>query len=82
MGAYQFLDRPWRQGLAHMVAARLIDHGWKRPAALRLREWLRARPIAEWPPVLQDVGFAAVLDHPGGWRHWSLRGSRCDRLVP
>lgn len=83
-GKYQFLDRHWRHGLAHMTAWSMRDHGMNRGQARALRAWLRARPIAEWPERLQDVAFAAVLNARGpwsGWRHWYLAGSSCNKLV-
>lgn len=83
-GKYQWLDRSWRHGLAHMTAWRLRDHGMRHRDALRLRQWLRDHPIAEWPEPLQDVAFAASLNARGkwsGWRHWYLAGSKCNRLA-
>lgn len=83
-GKYQWLDRSWRHGLAHMTAWRLRDYGLSRAQARSLRAWLRARPIAAWPEQLQDVAFAASLNAAGewsGWRHWYLAGSKCNRLV-
>ena len=38
--------------------------------------------IERWPAVYQRVGMADQLARPGGWRHWSLPGSRCEGLVP
>ena len=83
-GKYQWLDRSWRRGLAHMTAWRLKDFGMPHRDALRLREWLRDRPIAEWPEPVQDVAFAATLNARGdwsGWRHWYLAGSPCNSLA-
>lgn len=78
-GRYQFLDRSWRHGLAHMVTERLRDHGMPRAEARALRAWLRAHEIAAWPARLQDVGFAAVVT-AGGWRHWT-GGHGCNALA-
>lgn len=82
-GRYQFLDAKWRKGLAYMVADRLRDHGATGVKPLRVR--LQATPISKWPPIMQDVGFAAVLNARGpwsGWRHWHYPGSACNRLAP
>jgi hypothetical protein len=76
-GTYQFLDRSWRRGLAHMVTERLRAHGMPRAEARALRAWLRGHEIATWPARLQDVGFAAVVT-AGGAFHWSLAGSTCE----
>jgi hypothetical protein len=81
-GKWQFLDSQWRTGLAHMVRSRLIAHGVPFAQAKRIRLELSATPIHRWPERLQDVGFAAVIVTPGGWRHWALAGSRCNALVP
>lgn len=83
-GRWQFLDRPWRSGLAYMVAARLRDHGMTGRASKAVRIRLQATHIAAWEPVYQDAGFVAVLNARGpwsGWKHWYLAGSRCNALV-
>jgi len=80
-GLHQWLPA-WRNGLPWNVRARLIDHGVPRPAANAVRQHLSATPIHQWPAMYQRVGFADQLDRPGGWRHWSLPGSRCEGLVP
>lgn len=84
MGKYQWLDTPWRHGLAHMTAWRLKDFGLTRRQATEVRSWLRSRPITHWPENVQDVAFIATLNARGpwsGWRHWYLSGSRCNTLV-
>ncbi|MFM8155415.1 MAG: hypothetical protein ACKOAF_04970 [Actinomycetes bacterium] len=84
-GRFQFIDRKWRHGLAHMVAMRLHRFGLNRSDALAVRGQLRAIPIWRWDATLQTVGFLAVLNADGpwsGWSHWFLPGSRCNRLVP
>jgi hypothetical protein len=81
-GKYQFLDSKWRRGLAHMVAKRLDAHGHPDWRSVRAR--LRATPIHRWDPMLQDVGFVAVLNADGkwsGWRHWYYAGHHCNRLA-
>ncbi len=77
-GTYQFLDRSWRSGLAHMVAARLHDHGLPWTQAKKVRTYLRAHEIAAWPATYQTIGFVAVVN-AGGSYHWRLAGSTCER---
>lgn len=76
-GTYQFLDRSWRSGLAHMVAARLHDHGLPWTQAKKVRTYLRAHEIAAWPATYQTIGFVAVVN-AGGSYHWRLAGSTCE----
>ena len=80
-GKYQFLDNSWRRGLSYMIADRLRAFGMPKADATRIRVQLVSKPINHWPEGLQDVGFAAVIEQPNGWRHWSLPGSRCQRLA-
>lgn len=63
-----------------MVAARLKDHGYPKAKARELRIRLQGKHIATWPARWQHVGFAAVISHPGGARHWYLAGSKCNAL--
>ena len=80
-GKYQFLDKQWRKGLAHMVTVALREKG---VPVRGLKGDLRATPIKNWGPVLQDIAFAEVLNARGewsGWRHWYLPGSKCNGLV-
>ncbi len=83
-GRWQFLDRPWRNGLSYMVAARLREFGMTGPASKGVRIHLQATHIAAWEPDYQDAAFVAVLNARGpwsGWKHWYLSGSRCNALV-
>ena len=80
-GRWQFLDRSWRHGLAHMVAKRLHDYGLPWSKAKQHRQQLRTIRIQKWPAWAQDAGFAAVIDTPNGWTHWRLPGSRCNVLA-
>jgi hypothetical protein len=77
-GRWQFLDRLWRESLAGQVASRLRQHGMPVGVSYRSRNWMRQHQIADWPGVLQDVGFVEVLAR-GGSSHWRLRGSRCEK---
>lgn len=80
-GLQQWL-RAWRSGLPFNVAARLQQFGLPRAEAKAVRIALSGLPIERWPAVYQRIGFADQLARPGGWRHWSLPGSRCEGLVP
>ena len=83
-GRWQFLDRPWRNGLSYMVAARLRDFGMSGKDSKAVRIRLQATHIAAWEPHYQDAAFVAVLNARGpwsGWKHWYLSGSRCNALV-
>ena len=83
-GRFQFLDRPWRNGLSYMVAARLREFGMSGPDSKAVRIHLQATHIAAWEPNYQDAAFVAVLNARGpwsGWKHWYLAGSRCNALV-
>jgi hypothetical protein len=79
-GLYQFMPA-WRDGLPYMVADRLRDYGMPSKVARGVREWLSSHNIEAWPVAYQRIGFAAVV-MSGGWRHWTLPGSRCQGLVP
>ena len=84
-GRWQFLDTPWRVngGIEWIVLRQMKRHGatWaeRRKAYMRLS----TTRIQMWPAWAQDAAFVGVVtERPTGWRHWSLPGSRCDRLVP
>lgn len=79
-GRYQFLDNQWRRGLSFMVRDRLIQFGFPRTTAKGVRVYLTRRPIATWPGIYQDIGWAEVIER-GGWRHWA-GGHGCNALVP
>ena len=78
-GLFQF-SQAWRRGLPFMVAERLRDHGMSKPQARTVRISLQRKAIQQWPAIYQRIGHAEVLER-GGWRHWSLPGSRCQGLV-
>lgn len=74
-GAYQFLDRSWRESLVWML---LPEHR-KQGLAAEVRA-LRDKPIHEWNRYWQDAAFwTVIMASPNNWRHW--RGGSCDRLV-
>lgn len=74
-GAYQFLDRAWRDGLVWML---LPEH---RPLGLAEEvKALRNKPIHHWNRYWQDAAFWTVINaKPDSWRHW--QGGSCDRLA-
>lgn len=74
-GAYQFLDRSWRDSLVWML---LPEHR-RQGLGAEVRA-LRDKPIHEWNRYWQDAAFWTVINaKPDNWRHW--RGGSCDRLV-
>lgn len=77
-GAYQFLDRAWRHGLAHDVAKAITA---TRSAFRAVRAALRAVPINRWSRLAQDAAFWVAYRHGAGWRHWYHPGSRCNGLA-
>lgn len=80
-GLFQFMP-DWRHGAPFIVRERLIQFGIPKPLARQVRIHLtRIGRIEAWPAIYQRIAFAEVLED-GGWRHWSLTGSRCDSLVP
>jgi len=80
-GRWQFIQSDWGHGLPFMVADRLVQFGMPRRDARQIRKQMAAKPIDKWTPVLQDIGFVAVVTHDGGWRHWALKNSRCNSLA-
>jgi len=80
-GLFQFMP-DWRHGAPFIVRERLIQFGLPKPIARQVRIHLtRLSRIERWPALYQRIAFAEVIED-GGWRHWSLRGSHCNTLVP
>lgn len=75
-GRWQFMPN-WRHGLPYMVKDRLVRYGVGNQQATRVRVWLSAHPIHQWPGVYQDMGAFEVLER-GGAYHWRLAGSSCE----
>jgi muramidase (phage lysozyme) len=73
-GAYQFLDKSWRPGLAHMIFPELKkDYG--KQLAVAIRKELIKTPIEKWSREMQDRGFFTVLNYNGNWsgkKHWNM----------
>lgn len=74
-GAYQFLDRSWRDSLVWMLLPEHRRHGLAKEVKA-----LRDKPIHRWNRYWQDAAFWTVIEaKPGNWRHW--QGGSCDRLA-
>lgn len=80
-GAYQFLDRSWRSGLAHMIFPELKkDYGVQ--VSKQIRNKLMDTPIYKWSREMQDRGFFTVLNYEEKWsgkHHWNatVPGTSC-----
>lgn len=77
-GAYQFLDRQWRDGLVWMMIKEE-----KRTDGHRLREIrsLFDKPIHHWNRYYQDRAFWTAFRKGDGAHHWHYPGSPCNRLA-
>ena len=73
-GAYQFLDRSWRESLVHMMRPEV-----KRDYPLRrgTLESLTEKPIHKWPAFYQDMAFYTVVVKHDGIKHWAPVPSAC-----
>lgn len=84
-GRWQFLDRAWRVqgGIEWIVLRQLKAQGVTWRDRKRAYGRLSATPIYRWPAWAQDAAFVGVItERSTGWRHWSLPGHRCQRLLP
>lgn len=79
-GRWQMMPA-WQRGGPYMAKQRLIRHGVSRQQANAVREWMHRHPITTWPGLYQDIVAIEAVER-GGWRHWTLPGSRCQGLVP
>jgi len=68
-GAYQFLDKKWRDGLVWMM----LDEGGNKKEMKALRK----KPIHKWNRYYQDRAFFTAWRHGEGKDHWSLQGKEC-----
>jgi muramidase (phage lysozyme) len=81
-GAYQFLDRSWRNGLPHMIYPELKkDYG--NPFAKKIRTKLQKTPINKWAREFQDRAFFTALNYESKWsgrHHWNetVPGRTCN----
>ena len=73
-GAYQFLDRSWRESLVHMMRPEI-----KRDYPLRrgTLESLTEKSIHKWPAFYQDMAFYTVVVKHDGIKHWAPVPSAC-----
>jgi muramidase (phage lysozyme) len=69
-GAYQFLDRAWRDSLVWMLRP---EHKNRVP---ELQE-LRNKPINKWSRYWQDAAFWVAWRKGEGKQHWSLQRKEC-----
>jgi len=73
-GAYQFLDRQWRDGLVWMM----LEESKENKDGLRKQiRQLRNKPIHAWSRYYQDRAFFTAWRNGAGKKHWALQGSRC-----
>lgn len=80
-GLFQFMPA-WRSSLPYIVAERLKQFGASKRQAKSVRVYLQGvGRVEKYPALYQRIAFAEVLDD-GAWQHWTLRGSRCEGLVP
>lgn len=77
-GAYQFLDRSWRDGLVWMMLAESRATG---DGLARTVRTLRDEPIDQWSRYWQDRAFWTALRHGAGAHHWHLAGGSCNGLA-
>jgi hypothetical protein len=74
-GAYQFLDRSWRESLVHMMRKETRQDFPNRLARL---EQLNDTSIHRWPRWFQDHAFYRVANGtPNGLKHWHPLPSAC-----
>lgn len=80
-GRWQFLNNDWQHSLPWHIRDRLVRFGMSKVQANKVRRYLDKRPIYRYHGIWQDIGFIETIER-GGWRHWSLSGSRCNALAP
>ena len=73
-GAYQFLDRQWRDGLVWMM---LKESKNNKDGLRESIKQLRDKPIHAWSRYYQDRAFFTAWRNGAGKKHWALQGSRC-----
>lgn len=74
MGAYQFLDRVWRDSLVWMMLKESNDTNDNLQSEARK---LRNKPIAQWNRYWQDRAFYTAWQHGKGKAHWYHHGIKC-----
>lgn len=73
-GAYQFLDRSWRESLVHMLRPEIKrDYPHRRETL----ESLTGKPIHKWPAFYQDAAWYTVVVKHDGINHWAPVPSAC-----
>ena len=73
-GAYQFLDRSWRESLVHMLRPEIKrDYPHRRETL----ESLTGKSIHKWPAFYQDAAWYTVVVKHDGINHWAPVPSAC-----
>ena len=73
-GAYQFLDRSWRESLVHMLRPEVKrDYPHRRETL----ESLTGKSIHKWPRWYQDAAWYTVVVKHDGINHWAPVPSAC-----
>ena len=73
-GAYQFLDRQWRDGLVYML---LEESKESKDGLSKKIKKLRDKPIDEWNRYYQDRAFFTAWRNSSGMKHWYQFNSNC-----
>ena len=73
-GAYQFLDRQWRDGLVWMM---LAESKQTHDGLNKQIKALRNKPITKWSRYFQDRAFYTAWRFGKGRHHWFHPGIRC-----
>lgn len=73
-GAYQFLDRAWRDSLVWMM---LAESKQTRDGLTEEIRALRTMPISKWNRYFQDRAFWTAWRHGAGAAHWHYSPKPC-----
>ena len=73
-GAYQFLDRQWRDGLVYML---LEESRESKDGLSKKIKSLRNNPIHSWNRYYQDRAFFTAWNNKKGMKHWYQFNSDC-----
>ncbi len=73
-GAYQFLDKSWREGLVHMF---IKESKKTNDGLIKEAKKLRSKPIHKWNRYWQDRAFYTAWRFGEGRKHWYHGYLRC-----
>lgn len=78
-GAYQFLDRAWRDGLVHMM---IKESKKTKDGLLPNLNRMFHKPIHQWSRYFQDRAWFTAMNYNGNWsgkKHWNatVPGTSC-----